>query len=113
MFVQPAPDPNPIAPALLEAARSVGIPAFENQNGAMIEGDGGASIQDVVMRNCRRLSVFRSYTFPYMDRPNLAVLTDAVVLRLTFEGKLATGVNVACDAKLKHARVHDQSTESF
>ena len=38
VYVEPAPDPNPIAPAALEGARSVGIPTFENQNGAH---DGG------------------------------------------------------------------------
>jgi choline dehydrogenase len=49
VYIQPAPDPNPIAPAALEAARSVGIPTFENQNGRMMEGDGGASIIDVLV----------------------------------------------------------------
>jgi choline dehydrogenase len=29
VFVQPAPDPNPIAPAMVEGARSVGIPTFQ------------------------------------------------------------------------------------
>ncbi len=105
VFVQPAPDPNPIAPALLEAARSVGIPTFDNQNGAMMEGDGGASIQDVRMRDGRRLSIFRSYTFPYMDRPNLTVLTGALVLRLAFEGKRATGVAVVIEGTLRHIGV--------
>jgi GMC oxidoreductase len=42
VFVQPAPDPNPIAPAMVEGARSVGIPTFENQHGRIMEGDGGA-----------------------------------------------------------------------
>jgi choline dehydrogenase len=42
VFVQPAPEPHPIAPALLDAARSIGIPIFENQNGRMMEGNGGA-----------------------------------------------------------------------
>ena len=46
IYVQPAPDPNPIAPAMVEAARIVGIPTFENHNGRMMEGDGGASILD-------------------------------------------------------------------
>src|SRR5215813_14648124 len=35
VFVQPAPDPNPIAPAMVEAARSVGIPTFAHQNGRL------------------------------------------------------------------------------
>ena len=42
VFVEPAPNPNPIAPAMLDGARSVGIPTFENQNGRMMEGSGGA-----------------------------------------------------------------------
>jgi len=99
VFVQPAPDPNPIAPALLEGARSVGIPTFEHQNGRMMEGDGGAALMDVRVREGKRQSVFRSYAFPYMDRPNLTVLTHALVTRLTFEGKRATGVEMAYDGQ--------------
>ena len=47
VFVQPAPDPNPVAPAMVEGARSVGIPTFQSQNGLMMEGDGGAAIMDL------------------------------------------------------------------
>src|SRR6202011_1839340 len=47
VYVEPAPDPHPIAPAALEAARSVGIPTFENQNGRIMACNGGASIIDV------------------------------------------------------------------
>jgi hypothetical protein len=47
VFVEPAPDPNPIAPAMLEGARSIRIPIFENQNDRMMEGEGGASIIDL------------------------------------------------------------------
>src|ERR1700694_415717 len=83
--VQPAPDPNPIAPAALEGARSVGIPTFENQNGRIMECDGGASIMDLRARDGYRQSVFRSYVFPCMDSPNLTVLTGALVTRVTFD----------------------------
>jgi choline dehydrogenase len=68
VFVQPAPDPNPIAPAMVEGASSIGIPSFDSNNGRMMEADGGASILDLRVRNGNRQSVFRSYTFPYMDR---------------------------------------------
>jgi choline dehydrogenase len=92
VFVQPAPDPNPIAPAMVEGAGSIGIPTFESNNGRMMEADGGASILDLRVRDGKRQSVFRSYTYPYMDRPNLTVLTHALVSRVTFQGKRATGV---------------------
>src|SRR5882672_3529275 len=100
VFVQPAPDPNPIAPAMVEEARSVGIPTFENHNGRMMEGDGGAAILEVQVRDGQRLSVFRSYIFPRMDQPNLTVLTHALVTRVTFVGKRATGVEVTCEGKI-------------
>ncbi len=91
VFVQPAPDPNPLAPATVDGARSVGIPTFENPNGQMMEGPGGASISDMRSREGKRESVFRSYTYPYMDRPNLTVLTHAYVNRLTFDARHRCG----------------------
>jgi choline dehydrogenase len=104
VFVAPSANPNPLAPATVEAARSVGIPTFENSNGRMMEADGGASIQDIRVRNGKRQSVFRSYVFPYMDRANLTVLSDALVTRVTFEGKRATGVEIYHEGKNKQIR---------
>jgi len=102
VFVQSAPDPNPIAPAMVEGARSIGMPTFDSNNGRLMEGDGGASIIDVLVRDGKRLSVFRTYVFPYMDRPNLTVLTQALVTKINLEGKRATGVEIALDGKIQH-----------
>jgi len=79
----------------------VGIPTFESRNGRMMKGDGGASLLDLRVCDGKRQSVFRSYTFPYMDRPNLTVLTHALVTRVTFKGKQATGVEIAYDSKTR------------
>jgi len=46
------------------------------------------------------LSIFRFYAFPYMDRSNLTVLTNALVTRLTFESKRATGMEIAYNGKV-------------
>jgi choline dehydrogenase-like flavoprotein len=76
-------------------------PTFENQNGRMMEGSGGTSIFDLRVRNGCRQSVFRSYVFPHMDRPNLTVLTGALVTRLTFdrhERNRVTGVEFSHEA---------------
>src|SRR6267378_164350 len=101
VFVQSAPDPNPIAPAMVEGARSIGMPAFDSNNGRLMEGGGGASILDLRVRDGKRLSAFRTYVFPYMDRPNLTVLTHALVTKLTFEGKRATGVEITFNGKIE------------
>src|SRR5215510_13003259 len=92
VFVQPLQDPNPAAPALLAGIRSLGIQIFENQNGRIMEADGGAAIRDMRIRDGKRQSVFRAYVFSYMDRPNLTVLPRALVTRLTFEDNRTTGV---------------------
>ena len=94
VWVQPSSDPSPVAHAMIEAAGSLGIPAFESANGAMMQGEGGCAITDVLIRDGRRRSIFRAYTYPYLDRPNLTVLTDALVSRVTIEGKCATGVEI-------------------
>ena len=99
VFVQPVPDPSPVALAMVEGTRSVGIPTFENQNGRMMESAGGCAFVDFRNRDGKRQSVFRSYTFPYMDRPNLTVLTHALVTRLAFAGKRATGVECIYNGK--------------
>jgi hypothetical protein len=77
---------------------------FRKQNGRMMEGDGGASIEDLNVQDGRRRSIFRAYTFPYMDRPNLTVLTQALVTRVTIEGKKATGVEILYEGKLSRIR---------
>jgi choline dehydrogenase len=92
VYVQPAADPHPFAIALLEAAESAGLKRFENMNGRMMEADGGCAFVDEIVHGGRRQSVFRSYTYPRMDQPNLTVLTGALVTRILFERRRATGV---------------------
>src|SRR5258708_9817760 len=89
---------------MVEAARSIGMPACDSNNGVLMEADGGASILDLRVRDGKRLSVFRTYVFPFMDRPNLTVLTHAMVTRLTLEDKRATGVEIAYNGKVQ--RIH-------
>ena len=104
VFVQPLQDPNPAAGALFEGIRSLGIQIFENQNGRIMEADGSASVPDMRIRDAKRESVFRSYVFPYMDQPNLTVLPHALVTRLTFEDKRATGVQISYEGSVRRIR---------
>jgi choline dehydrogenase-like flavoprotein len=101
VFVQLAPNPDPIAPAFLKAAESLGIPTFADQNGVMQEGPGGAAITNVRIRDVRRLNVPSSYLYPVMDQPNLTLLTGAYVNRLTLEGGTITGVEFEWQGKVR------------
>jgi len=105
VFVQPLqPDPTPAVQALFEGMRSLGIPIFENQNGRIMEADGGASGADMRIRDGKRQSVFRTYVFPQMDQPNLTVLPHALITRLTFEGKRASGVEISYEGSIRRIR---------
>lgn len=100
VWVQPAPDPSPVARALLDAAGELGIPAFDHPNGRMMEGPGGASISDALIRDGRRQSLYRAYVRPRLDRSNLTVLTDTLVRRVVLDGKRATGVEIVRDGRV-------------
>jgi len=104
LFVQPAPDPNPIAPALVVGAASLGIKAFDDAMGSMMETDGGAALNNLRVRGGQRLSAFRSYVYPVMDRPNLTVLSSALVLRILFENRRAVGVEVSYCGAVRRIR---------
>ncbi len=101
VHVAPAHDPKPTATSMLEAARSLGVPTFDSPNGAMMEGAGGAAINDLCIRDGKRLSIFRAYTYPRMAQPNLTVRTGALVSRLNVDNGRVVGVDVVLDGRLQ------------
>jgi len=87
--VSRAPDRHEICEAFLAAAGNHGIPLNADQNGA--RQDGINYFQRSISRGLRE-STARTFLAPARSRPNLEVITDARVLRLTFEGKRCTGL---------------------
>jgi choline dehydrogenase len=106
VWVEPASNPSPIAHAMLDAARELGIPTFEHPNGRMMEQQGGAAITDMLIRDGRRNSLYRAYVRPWLDRPNLTVLTNTLVRRVLLEGRRATGVEVVHDGQIQTIGAH-------
>lgn len=78
-----------LAEAFIAAAEAAGYPRNPDYNGPSQDGFG---YYQVNQRGGRRVSAADAYLAPALRRPNLAVRTDAHVLRLTFEGDRATGV---------------------
>jgi choline dehydrogenase len=108
VWVQPAKDPNPIAPAMKRAAAAVGIPSFDDHNGVMNEGPGGCSIANTSIKDGRRRNMASHYLHPVMQRPNLTVLTQAEAQKLSFAGKRATGVEFTWQGKLQKIRARQE-----
>ena len=78
-----------IMEAIIRGAVEAGIPATNDFNGASQEGVG---FYQLLTRNGRRSSTAVSYLKPARGRSNLTVITEAMVHRVLFEGKRATGV---------------------
>jgi choline dehydrogenase len=100
VHVAPTTSPQPLASLTLEAAHALGIPRFDSPNGRMMEAAGGVALTDLRVREGKRESMYRSYVHPLLSRPNLTVLTDALVSRLVFAGRKVVGVEVVIDGAL-------------
>jgi choline dehydrogenase len=94
VWCQPAANPHPLAPAMLEACRSLNLPVLDDQNGAREEGSGGFALMNQIIREGRRQSMARSYLYPVLSRKNVTLLVSTHVDRLTFAGTRATGVAI-------------------
>jgi len=100
VHIEAASNPQPIAEAMVEAATSMGIPRFESPNGEMMEGRGGAAINELIVKNGRRSSIFRAYVYPRTGQSNLTVHIQTTVSKLIFEGAAVKGVEVIQDGKI-------------
>lgn len=76
--------------AAIEAAGELGVPFLDDINTPGVQGIGYT--QASVDRRGRRASAYRMFLKPAMSRPNLTVLTGALVQRIDFADKRATGV---------------------
>src|SRR5690606_37593451 len=113
VYVAQPETPQPVAEALVNAAGLMGIPVFASANGEMMEGAGGASIAELRIRESKRESVFRSYVYPMMARPNLTVLTNALVTRLVLDGRKVIGVEVLVDGERRQYRARCETVLSL
>ena len=93
LHVSEPKDPVPLVSSLIEGAVKIGIPHVEDINGAAMEGEGGCSIPNILVRDgVQRVSMATAYIHPYMGRTNLDILLCAEIIKLELEGKRAAGV---------------------
>ena len=92
---------NPLFQAWLEAGRQAGYPITEDMNGYQQEGLGR---MDSTIKNGERWSAAKAYLRPAMQRPNVTVLTGALVLCVLFQRTRAVGVAYATGGTTHEAR---------
>ncbi len=91
----------PLIETMLEASERAGLDYNPDFNGARQDGVGRFQS---TQRNGRRHSTAAAFLHPASARPNLQVITDAMALRIIFEGSRAVGVEVARDGKIEEIR---------
>ena len=92
-------DPHPTAPTFLEAARQMGVPVHDDVNGPAQAGAGYINMN--IAADGSRVSAVRAFLRPALGRPNLTLLLNTDVLKVTFSGKRATGVRAVIDGAAK------------
>jgi choline dehydrogenase len=83
------PEKNPLYQAFVDAAVQAGYARSPNMNELQHEGFGPMEMN---VGDGRRMSAARAYLRPAMARGNVQVVTNALVDRVVFEGRRATGV---------------------
>jgi choline dehydrogenase-like flavoprotein len=96
LYVDAARDPNPVSSLFIKAAERVGLKRNDDFNGDHLEGCG---IYNLTQKNAKRLSSYRAFVAPVLDRPNLTVITDCSVKSLILEQRVAKGVIVQAQGK--------------
>lgn len=88
-----------IGKAFLSAAEEAGFARNPDYNGHSQDGFG---YYQVNQRNGRRISAADAYLKPAAKRPNLTIVTGAMVQKILLEGTRATGVEVLHQGQVKH-----------
>lgn len=80
---------SPLFDAVIEAGKQAGYKFTSDFNGKQQEGFGHFQL---TIKDGKRCSTSAAYLTPALQRPNLKVETNAVIARVLFEGKRASGV---------------------
>ncbi len=83
---------SPLCAAVIEACRQIGLDYREDVNNLPRGAGDGIGWCQQTRGGRRRASAARTYLHPARKRPNLQVVTKALVRRVLFDGKRATGV---------------------
>jgi choline dehydrogenase len=91
---------HPVARAFFEAVQECGYPVSADLNGADAE---GVAWYELTVANGARQSAADAYLRPFLDRPNLTVVTGALARTLVMSGNRCTGVQYEHGGELRTA----------
>jgi choline dehydrogenase len=96
---------NPLYKAFVDAGTDAGYFATDDYNGQQQEGFGA---MHMTVKNGRRASTANAYLRPAMQRPNLTVVTHALVHKVLIENKTAIGIRFAHKNNVHEIKVNKE-----
>ena len=96
-------DKPALCQVMIEAGQQIGLEYRDDVNHLPPGASGGIGWVQQTRRGRRRQSAARTYLRPALKRPNLTVVTGALVHRVLFDGKRATGVEFSRGAQVERA----------
>ena len=102
LFTSPM-DRSPLCAAVIEAGRQIGLEYRDDVNNLPPGAGDSIGWCQQTRGGRRRASTARSYLRPALKRPNLALVTKALVRRIRFDGTRAVGVEYECRGNVERA----------
>lgn len=87
-----SPQRDRLSEAMVEAGVAMGLPRKQDAN--QPDNAEGIAYADRTVHDGRRVSAATAFLDPIRERPNLTILTGALVDRVRFDGRRATGVEL-------------------
>lgn len=94
-----------LSEAVLEAGAQSGLPVINDVNAAPAEGGIGYTARTVFRG--KRMSAARAFLDPARKRRNLDIATDAQVVRITFDGQQATGIELRDSSGIRRVQARE------
>jgi choline dehydrogenase len=106
VWCQPARDPSPLAPAMLEACASLGLPVLDDLNGAREEKDTGFALMNHIIKDGQRENLAKAYLYPVLGQKNVTLLVNTHVDRLTLSANTVEGVEIVRNGRPVRVRAN-------
>jgi choline dehydrogenase len=100
VWCQPAHDPAPIAPAMLQACAALGLPVLDDLNGLREERDSGFALMNNIIKDGQRHSMAQAYLYPVLGQKNVTLLVNTHIDKLSISGNEVTGVEFVRDGQV-------------
>jgi choline dehydrogenase len=94
VWCQPADNPLPVATAMLDACRGLGLPVKDDLNGEREVTGEGFALMNHIIKDGQRQNMARSYLYPVMAQKNVTVLVNTHVNKLVIDGTTVQGVEL-------------------